>query len=422
MKNVSLAWVGKLSSGVFRAAEFADAWFGLPRKVADSLHFRQEWRRSLPPPGTFAARSSLWIHGASVGELEDLMAFFADERLLERVGLAKSDLVLTAASVSAASRLEKLAAAGYRYAGPLPPETVSEVSAFLKELQPRLLVLSHADFWPVLLAEAANSLSAGCLWMPARPPSSWNMSELCLKNFVTAIGVRAKHDENIFRERPAFGLAPGRVRWVGNSRVDRILSRMEASQAKPHPLEEYGCAPNATEGPHLLVGSCWLEDARALAQALLMLGESAARLRITVIPHEVRDPHMVAAIKSQLPSGRVLAVEGVLAESYRGFDAALVGGGFRTGLHNILEPALWGVPTAVGPLLKKQPEAGQLVDAGQLRVVATVAELTAFLREIIDAPTRDLLRRRASGAANLLRAHAGSSERLADFVGEMWKV
>ena len=39
-------------------------------------------------------------------------------------------------------------------------------------------------------------------------------------------------------------------------------------------------------------------------------------------------------------------------------------GGFGTGLHNILEPCVFGLPVAFGPIHKKFPEAKKFIDAG----------------------------------------------------------
>jgi 3-deoxy-D-manno-octulosonic-acid transferase len=53
-----------------------------------------------------------------------------------------------------------------------------------------------------------------------------------------------------------------------------------------------------------------------------------------------------------------------LANAYQYGDYAYVGGGFGTGLHNILEPCVFGLPVAFGPIHKKFPEAQKFIDAG----------------------------------------------------------
>ena len=52
---------------------------------------------------------------------------------------------------------------------------------------------------------------------------------------------------------------------------------------------------------------------------------------------------------------------GILTKIYPAADAAYVGGGLRTGLHNILEPATFGIPIVIGNQYKKFKEAVDLV-------------------------------------------------------------
>jgi 3-deoxy-D-manno-octulosonic-acid transferase len=63
---------------------------------------------------------------------------------------------------------------------------------------------------------------------------------------------------------------------------------------------------------------------------------------------------------------RVLLVDniGMLSSAYRYAAMAAVGGGFGKGIHNILEPACWGIPVLFGPNYDKFREAGDLISRG----------------------------------------------------------
>ena len=52
---------------------------------------------------------------------------------------------------------------------------------------------------------------------------------------------------------------------------------------------------------------------------------------------------------------------GVLSKAYRYANMAIIGGGFGDGIHNILEPAVFGVPSIFGPNYKKFNEANILI-------------------------------------------------------------
>ena len=404
---------GLLSNTLFRAAEFADAWVGLPSKVSDSLHFRQDWRNFFP--SRRPDDPTLWIHGASVGEIEDLAALFSEPSALKLMGYPLHRIVITASSISARERLENWRHRGFAYCGPLPPESVREIKAFLYLLKPELMVLSHSDIWPVAFEEAKRSLKKGCLWLPSRIPSSRTLMNDELGNFVQTIGCRSVAELDHFRESPLPG-TPDLV-WIGNPRVDRILSRIRGAQPQlTHALDEWGCRPDKGRISWIL-GSCWLEDAQIVAGALGRLtAQEVARFQIVVIPHETKDAHLVAAIQSILPMARVLTVQGVLAEAYRDFDLALVGGGFKTGLHNVLEPTLWEVPAIVGPLLRQQPEAPALQKIGQLHVVSSIDTLALFLKKLLNAQELSAFKAKSKLAARELRAHEGATLRLAELI------
>jgi 3-deoxy-D-manno-octulosonic-acid transferase len=63
---------------------------------------------------------------------------------------------------------------------------------------------------------------------------------------------------------------------------------------------------------------------------------------------------------------RVLIIDniGMLSSAYRYAYIAAVGGGFGRGIHNILEPACWGIPVIFGPRHKNFKEAVNLLSAG----------------------------------------------------------
>jgi 3-deoxy-D-manno-octulosonic-acid transferase len=64
---------------------------------------------------------------------------------------------------------------------------------------------------------------------------------------------------------------------------------------------------------------------------------------------------------------RILIIDniGMLSSLYAYGDIAYVGGGFQKGgIHNTLEPAVFGIPVVIGPVYRKFVEAVSLVKAG----------------------------------------------------------
>jgi 3-deoxy-D-manno-octulosonic-acid transferase len=73
---------------------------------------------------------------------------------------------------------------------------------------------------------------------------------------------------------------------------------------------------------------------------------------------------------------------GMLMRIYAMADFAYVGGGFGTGLHNILEPAAFGIPVVFGPIHNKFPEATAMIQAGGAMEVSNKSDFHRFLSKM----------------------------------------
>lgn len=411
------SWIAKASQLAFKGLHATESVFGLPKSISDPLHYREDWETFLVRP---SKEPTLWIHGASVGELEDLANFFLDAASLAEAGYSIERLIVTASSPSAKPFLAKLRERfPLAYAGPIPSENSAKIERFLQQLQPELLVLSHSDLWPNLMHLAQNlALQKGIIWMPAKASSGQGVFESIVDpKKLLAVGARSATDLETLQTRLE-GFSKTKFVWIGNPRLDRIASRISRQrQQGVHVLEESRARPD-NKKLSLLLGSAWPEDASVLADALkgLSTGEQE-RIQIVAIPHVTEDMHVVASIQHLLPMARILRIQGVLLEAYQDFSVAFVGGGFRTGLHSVLEPALWGMPIICGPQLRKQPEAGDLQSRGALYPVISPMELEKLLKDFLtNTASFERAQARAREVALFMKASTGASKRLSHLV------
>ena len=167
---------------------------------------------------------------------------------------------------------------------------------------------------------------------------------------------------------------------TGDTRFDRVSATV--SQPKDFPLVEKFCTGSRV----MVCGSTWPEDE---ALILPLVVNRKIPLKYIIAPHEVHEARiasLVAAIRktpgmpvgqhaivrlSELTKGnasraKVLVVDsiGQLAHLYRYASFAFIGGGFGTGLHNILEAVSFGKPVMFGPDHHKFAEAGELIRLG----------------------------------------------------------
>jgi 3-deoxy-D-manno-octulosonic-acid transferase len=417
-------WTAWSSEMLYRSIEWADSWLGLPEPVSKTLLFRRHWQHYVSPQTLSGGsqKPALWIHGASVGELEDLAGLFLSTDRLARLGLTPESCILTGASASLEARLQQWnQRLQFRYAGPLPPDEAHEIDSFLGLLRPQILVISQNDLWPQLLWRLKKWPDfRGILWLPAGKEHLPFFTQSVVDSKLLGVGFRSQMDHTRWQGR--FSKAPLDLRIIGNPRIDRILSRIKDCTADQdgHILTDFGSRPNPDK-LSVILGSAWRDDAEAWRQALDSLeDEERSQIQMVVLPHEVNDLHEVASIRQLLPEARVLALEGVLLESYQDFKIAFVGGAFGVGLHNILEPLLWKVPIVSGPKISNQSDAERLRNNGTLQVVTGAKDLADLLRKSLgESGFYQTWKDRAQADAVHFEESRGAIDRLVNFVQDI---
>ena len=102
---------------------------------------------------------------------------------------------------------------------------------------------------------------------------------------------------------------------------------------------------------------------------------------------------------------------GILTKIYSYADIAYVGGGFgHPGVHNILEPATFGIPIVIGPNYSHFAEAIDLVRLGGCISIKNSEQLNAILNElIVDSESRKC---KGSISTNFVQNNAGAVARI----------
>ncbi len=105
---------------------------------------------------------------------------------------------------------------------------------------------------------------------------------------------------------------------------------------------------------------------------------------------------------------------GLLSSLYRYADTVLIGGGFGSGIHNINEAAVWGVPVLFGPRHKKFKEATDLISAGgafEYHTTEDAARLLTLLKN--DEGKR---KQAAETAARYIEENIGASDMILQYI------
>jgi 3-deoxy-D-manno-octulosonic-acid transferase len=377
-----------------RAAERWRAW-------ADTL------RRTAP---------LVWVHGASVGELQSIEPVLA--RL--RRAVPRVHIVLTHTSPSVAS---VAVPPGVDRRDFLPPDEPNHLVPVLDALRPTALVFSRGDLWPELVHQAAarhvpivvvgGTVRAGSRRL--RAPARWLLHSA--HRAVTWLGAISEDDAGRWTR---LGVRPDCVAVTGDPRHDQVLERIP--QLGPgRALEAW-----ARGLPVFVAGSTEPSDDHVLVDAVARLAGSEPTVRTLIVPHDA-SPRRVATLRtafaaraisvepwdgSRTPPDALVAIigaQGLLADLYLGASVAYVGGGFREGrLHAVAEPAAMGIPVIVGNRWRDALDIGAMVAAGGATALPsqhaglTLADTVERLVQSADERSRRGLAARAllsSGAA-----------------------
>jgi 3-deoxy-D-manno-octulosonic-acid transferase len=326
-----------------------------------------EWART----SRDETRPLLWFHAPSVGEGLQAEAVLRHVRRLR----PECQAVYTHFSPSASAFAGHLDVDVADY---LPYDFPEIVDRLLTALCPDLLVFAKLDLWPELATRAsARGTEVAIIAGTVRGESGrlrWPARSLLAPGYQSVSAAAAISGEDGVR-LARLGVAPGRIRVLGDPRFDSVVEKVKAV-SPADPLLRLG-----QSGPAMVAGSTWPADEAVLLQAFALLRRSHAEARLIVVPHEPTEKHLqafgrrssdlglpapVRLSRAGAEGAQLLVVDrvGVLVTIYGGGAMAYVGGGFsHAGLHSVLEPAAWSVPVAFGPRWNNSRDASLLLEA-----------------------------------------------------------
>ena len=295
------------------------------------------------------------------------------------------------------------------------------VRRLFRALRPRALLIAKYDVWPNQLW-MARSLKIPALLLNAtlqktsgrlHPALRWFQRTL-YRGLTRILTISETDRDNYLRLARAEAVIA-----VGDTKYDQVISRAEESRTTL-PLPSAVC-----QGKRIFVaGSTWPEDETHLLPALRQLHRSYGDLLTIICPHEPTPAHLAQLSDALLPlrgcrlsqldhyrGEPVIVIDriGILANLYALARAAYVGGSFKQNIHNVLEPAVYGIPVLFGPVNRNSHEAQLLKAAGGGLEVHSEAEIRTALEKIFSE--EDYRRQTGEAARQLVEAHRGATAR-----------
>lgn len=364
-------------------------------KAKKWLSGRKNWEKCLPTIPD--ERQVIWFHCASMGEYDQGLPVM--EKLKERD--PSVFLLVTFFSPSGYEFLKDKSIGDHTCY--LPLDTPNNANNFVSHFKPIWVFFVKYEFW-LNYIDACKSNRVSIYGLSAVFQSNQRFFKWYAGRFRNMIG-KFEHFFLQNEESAEVLKSKGYSHYTvtGDTRFDRVVERTK----KDYSNKIISSFVNINE-PTLVVGSSWPKDEELI---IPFINKEAQRIKAIIAPHEVHESHINDIIGAlEVPFQRYTALDngeqladntrviildciGVLAFAYKYGSMAYVGGGFGSGLHNILEPAAFGLPVVFGPNYSKFPEAGRFINEKIGISIRTVEELEEAIEVFLNQSSKEKVKK-----------------------------
>ncbi|MFN3341298.1 MAG: 3-deoxy-D-manno-octulosonic acid transferase [Flavobacteriales bacterium] len=379
-------------------------------KAALWVKGRKDWNLRLKNSGV-SGHPVILFHCASLGEFEmarPLMEWVKRERPAYKI-------VLSFFSPSGYEVRKDYALADYVCY--LPADTPSNARNFAELLRPDIVVYAKYEFWHYFIqafkTNGARQYAVSSVFRESHRFFKWyggffRKDLMCLDR----IFVQDSHSKDLLN---TIGIES---EVAGDTRFDRVA--VLAEQAIDFPEIR-----NFAAGRRIIIaGSSWSPEEERITRVI-----NDNRLKNVCwifAPHDISPAHL-SNLEEELQvrhvryskfqpelDASVMIIDniGMLMSLYRLADVAIIGGGFTGKLHNILEPAAFGVPVLFGPKHHRFHEAREMITAGG------AIEFNHDLAERLDVLFKDQwqLQSMSNSARKFVQQHIGATKKIVESV------
>ena len=375
------------------------------------------WGRRLTAP-------ALWLHAVSMGEVA------AAVELVRALRARHPDcpFVLTTSTPTGRARARAIFGddVDIRF---LPYDTPGSVRRFLDRVRPRVAIILETELWPNLIRDCMRRdvpVVFASARLSAKSVAQYRRLGRLFSDTLAAAALIAAQTPQDAERFIAVGASRSRTRVVGNIKFDMRLGPAVLEQGREL---RRTCLGNR---PVWIAGSTHAGEEEQVLAAHSELRLENPDLLLLLVPRHPQRFDGVAVLLTRLgipfdrrsdaapvrPDAQVMLVDtmGELTTLYASSDAAFVGGSLvPVGGHNLLEPAVLGVPVITGPHNANAKDiARSLIEQGGAVEVADSRALAGALRGLLqDAAERE---RAVRVAREFVDAHRGAVERLTELI------
>jgi len=309
----------------------------------------------------------------------------------------------------------------------IPLDFYWTVNSVLDLVRPNKIIFATSDLWYnfIWLAKRKNIdtvlIGAKSKKYFVRKLSFYHYVYKPIYRSITKIFTINKNDKVVLN-RYIGGSNSHTVYEMGNPRYDQVIANAEK-------ILYDNKKPILKRGDIILFASMHSEDRNLILSHAMRYIEKNKNLQIVWVSHEPTDQEnkylesmftrrniSVSVIDSMENFSdnesrvKIINIVGALSKLYWKVKVAYIGGGFSTGVHNLMEPSVAGVPTIFGPNYNEFDEALEILNNKSGFCIEKGSELIEILDQLLNNDRRLLLT--STAAKDLIDNNSGVSNKV----------
>lgn len=364
----------------------------------------------------------IWLHAASLGEYEQGVPVLKELKKL----FPNHKLLITFFSPSG-YQVKKNNNFAF-HTTYLPLDSRKNARTFIELAHPDLVLFVKYEIWPNYLDQLKKKRIPALLIS-----GSFRPNQIYFKPYGQFLKEALSSFDHIFVQNKASKklLEKNNIKQVsvsGDTRFDRVSEQLEMNNELNF-VKQF-----KVDSLCIVMGSTWPADEKLFKD---YINQAPEHVKFIIAPHQIDEQHIEEFRKNLKPptllysekepktindfSVLIINTVGLLTKIYAYGDIAYVGGAAgTTGLHNILEPAAFGLPVLIGQNHKKFPEAKQLKNEGGLFAVKNAKECTKLLQQLVE--NDDFRKKTGNHSKEFIEKNQGSTKIIMHFIKESLQI
>ena len=381
------------------------------------------------PPGYFKSKRTILIHSSSLGEYQQAIP------IIEQLNKYNINIIVSFFSPSGYENARLVSDSILKIY--LPFDSCRLIKKFLNLINPSIIFFVRYDLWFNLIylskKKKIKTIIANARFDERK--IYWKLPFLksfarYLYGLFDKLYVIDEEDRNNFIK--ALKGYKTEIIKVGDSKFERVYQASENIRISDDIISSHIYKNKKV----FVVGSSWKDDEEIIFPVLDKIAEYERNLLTILVPHEPKETKIVLIEKNiktkyknlksirysdidKYKNENIIIVDSVgkLLSLYSVADISYVGGGLRTGLHNILEPAVFGMPVYFANDVTNSDEDKLLIEKG---VGFTVKNQKQFYKEFRKILSDEHMRSQiAEKCKEIFKDSLGATEKIISTLKQM---